>query len=107
MADLPVLKAEPTLADVQEYIAKALVYRGHNDEELYAMLMLCEEVGELAKAVRKHVGGKVDPASRDSHIDEEAADVFWVLVAICNKLGIDLEKAFRAKEEKNKARTWH
>src|SRR6266446_5346895 len=100
MDEHPVLREQPTLADLQEYIRKTLVYRGHNDEPLYAMLMLSEEVGELAKAVRKAVGGKTDPKSRESHTAEEAADVLWVLLAICNRLGINLEQAFRAKEEK-------
>lgn len=102
----PVLDAKPTLADIQAYVADTNAYRGHNTELLYCMLMLCEEVGELAKAVRKNIGGKIDAASRDAHTDEEAADVLWLLIAVCNNLGIDLEAALRAKEEKNKRRTW-
>lgn len=102
----PVLGARPTLADIQAYIANTNAYREHNTELLYCMLMLCEEVGELAKAVRKNIGGRVDADSRDAHTDEEAADVLWLLVAVCNNLGIDLEAALRAKEEKNKQRTW-
>ena len=106
MAGRLVLKDRPTLADLQAYIAAALVDRGHNDEPLYAMLMLTEEVGELAKAVRKAVGGKTDPESRIGHTADELADILWVLLAICNKFGIDLEQAFREKEEKNKRRMW-
>lgn len=105
-ANHPILKASPTLADIQAYIADTNAFRGHNTELLYCMLMLCEEVGELAKAVRKNIGEKVDPASREAHTDEEAADVLWLLIAVCNNLGIDLEAALRAKEEKNKQRTW-
>lgn len=40
------------------------------------------------------------------HLDHEVADVLMNLHVICNKFGIDLEQAFRAKEEVNKARTW-
>lgn len=105
-ANHPMLKASPTLAEVQKYIADTNAFRGHNTELLYCMLMLCEEVGELAKAVRKNIGGKVDAASREAHTDEEAADVLWLLIAVCNNLGIDLEAALRAKEEKNRQRTW-
>jgi len=37
---------------------------------------------------------------------EEAADVLIILLGICNMLDIDLEKAFREKEEINKKRLW-
>lgn len=102
----PVLKSEPVLADIQQYIAETLAYRDLNSSTEYCMLMLCEEVGELAKAVRKSVGGKMDVAKPDAHADEEAADVLWMLICVCNGLGIDLEKAFRAKQEVNKTRIW-
>ncbi len=102
----PTLPPQPTLADFQAYVANTLVYRRLNSSTQYCMLMLCEEVGELAKAVRKNVGGKMDIAKPDAHADEEAADVLWMLLTVCNGLGIDLEAAFRAKDEHNKTRTW-
>jgi len=106
MADHPVLPPQPTLADIQRYVDETNTYRGYNVDLQYCVMLLCEEVGEVAKAVRKSIGGKMDPNSKDTHVDEEAADVLWVLTAICNGLGIDLEQAFRAKEEKNKIRVW-
>ncbi|HVU59590.1 MAG TPA: MazG nucleotide pyrophosphohydrolase domain-containing protein [Candidatus Saccharimonadales bacterium] len=107
MADHPVLKPRPTLADIQNYIGQANTYRAHRTDLLYCMLLLCEETGELAKAVRKHIGGKMDVAKPEAGgAEEEAADVFWLLVAVCNALGIDLEQALRDKEEKNKMRIW-
>jgi NTP pyrophosphatase (non-canonical NTP hydrolase) len=48
----------------------------------------------------------MDIAKPDAHADEEAADVLWMLLTVCNGLGIDLEAAFRAKDEHNKTRTW-
>jgi len=102
----PVLASHPTLADFQSYIADTLTYRDLNSSTQYCMLMLCEEVGELAKAVRKSVGGKMDVTKPDAHADEEAADVLWMLICVCNGLGIDLETAFRAKQEVNKNRMW-
>ena len=106
MAIHPSLPAQPTLADMQKYIADALAYYQLNGSTQYCTLMLCEEVGELAKAVRKSVGGKMDVTKPDADPAEEAADVLWMLICICNSLGIDLEQAFRAKQEKNKLRTW-
>ena len=49
---------------------------------------------------------KTDSGSEQFHLDHEAADVFIYLLDICNHFGIDLEKAFRDKEEINKKRTW-
>lgn len=68
--------------------------------------LLIEEIGELAKAIRKAGGQKVDHASKVHEISEEAADVFWLLIDLCNRLDIDLEKAFQAKETKNESRVW-
>ena len=103
----PVLPDRPTLADIQKYIDRTNQYRNHRTDLLYCMLLLCEETGELAKAVRKQVGGKIDPAKpRAGEAEEEAADVLWLLVAVCNALHIDLEEALRNKEEKNKQRVW-
>lgn len=68
--------------------------------------MLGEEVGELFKAVRKAEGIKIDPASRVGELGAELADIFIYLCAIANRYDIELEAAFRAKEETNKKRNW-
>lgn len=69
-------------------------------------LLLGEEVGELFKAVRKSEGLLVDSNSTFTEIGDELVDIFIYLCAIANRKGICLEEAFRAKEEKNKKRTW-
>ena len=40
------------------------------------------------------------------NVAEELADVFIYVCSLANMHGIDLERAFREKEEKNKRRTW-
>ena len=69
-------------------------------------MMLLEECGELAKAARTNTGLKLahDAAAQDAAA--ETADILIILLGICNILDIDLEAAFRAKEEKNKQRVW-
>lgn len=102
-----VLKENPTLSDFQKYVAEMIVERGFDKEtvpELFMLLM--EECGEFAKAARKTQNIKSDKSSEDFHLAEEAADVFIYLLDICNYLDIDLEEAFRKKEEKNKQRSW-
>ena len=68
--------------------------------------MLGEEIGELFKAIRKKEKIKVDHNSKFGSIDEELADIIIYLCAIANRFDIDLEKAFRDKEEINKKRAW-
>lgn len=104
MSELP---TNPTLKDYQQLIRTLVVERGFDTETIPEVYMLLgEEVGELAKAIRKSHGMKVDDASKKHDVEEEAADVLWLLIDLCNRLDIDLEQAFRDKERKNQNRTW-
>ncbi len=105
MGDLQ-LKAQPTLHDFQQYIQDMVAARGFQRTLAQKFMLLTEEVGELAKAARKHDGQPLATDSVTSDTAHEAADVLMILLDICNTLDIDLEQAFRAKEEKNKLRTW-
>lgn len=101
------LPNKPTLADYQALTRELIIERGFDKETVAEVFtLLVEEVGELAKALRKANGQKVDKTSKHHDIEEEAADVFWLLIDLCNRLNIDLEKAFRDKEAKNKTREW-
>ena len=101
------LKKKPTLRDFQKYVQQIVKERGFEKETLPQLFMLfLEECGELAKAARKRGGMKIDKNSEQFQLDYEAADVFIYLLDICNHLGVDLEKAFREKEEINKKRAW-
>ncbi len=103
MAKLP---ANPTLADYQSLVRKLIVELGYNEETVPEVLMLLiEEVGEFAKAIRKINGQKTHEDSKIHDVEEELADCLWLLVDISNRLDIDLEAAFRAKEAKNQQRT--
>ena len=101
------LNEQPTLTDFQEYVRQLEVERGFIDQNvIQKCLMLGEEVGELFKAVRKKEKIKIDYNSKFSSIDEELADIIIYVCAIANRFDIDLEKAFRDKEEFNKKRVW-
>ena len=102
MAGLPV---KPTLPDFQELVSRLVVERGYSQETVPEVLMLLiEEVGELAKAIRKLNGQVTHADSKIHNVEEELADCLWLLVDLSNRLDIDLEAAFRAKEAKNKNR---
>lgn len=102
------LKNSPTLADYQKYVADMIIERGFKDESISELLMLMmEECGELARACRKHTSVKSDTARREKDmLEHELADILMYTLAIANKFGVDLEKAFRDKEEINKKRVW-
>ncbi len=104
---MPDLGSRPTLSDIQRYVVDLENERGFANETLtQKCLLLGEETGELFKAVRKHVGMCVDSKSSISGPAEEIADVLILLCAVANRLGIDVETAFRDKEEINKQRKW-
>lgn len=104
------LKSDNTLMQIQEYLEKIIEIRGFSDESIEeTMLILTEEVGELAKAIRKEKTNiKIDnnKIKNYSTIESEIADVFIVLCIVCNKLGIDLFTAFKEKEKEDINRKW-
>lgn len=95
------------MKDLQKYVAQAAKERGFDKESVAEKFMLfLEECGELAKAARKTQNIKSDKNSKNFELSDEMADVFFYLLDICNKFNIDLESAFRKKEEINKKRSW-
>jgi len=96
-----------TLPDYQALIRRLAEERGFMDETISQVFtLLVEEVGELAKAIRKANGQKIGAHSKQHEVAEEAADVFWLLIDICNRLDIDLAQAFDDKEAINQTREW-
>ena len=101
------LNADPTLRDYQEYVRMLEAERGFTEQNaIEKCLLLGEETGELFKAVRKTVRLKTDVNASIGSRDEELADIIIYVCAIANRFDIDLEQAFRRKEELNKERTW-
>ena len=102
------LKNYPTLQDFQSYVLQMKQERGFNTtDKFYECCLLAEECGELISAVRKNnKNGSIGSGSTAGNIAEELADVFIYICSLANMHNIDLEQAFRNKEEKNKLRTW-
>ncbi|MDD3006718.1 MAG: MazG nucleotide pyrophosphohydrolase domain-containing protein [Candidatus Pacebacteria bacterium] len=104
---MPELKDEPTMKDFQNYVTELEQERGFTEQTaLQRALHLGEEIGELFKAIRKAEKMKMDENSKVTSVDEELADVLIFVCSIANRYDIDLEKAFREKEEVNKKRVW-
>ena len=104
---MPILKEKPTLDVFQKYVAELEEERNFIEQSVIEKcLLLGEEVGELFKSIRKKEGLNIDINSNTSQISYELADIFIFLCAIANRYNIDLEEAFRTKEEINKKRNW-
>lgn len=104
------LNEKNTLNEIQNYIKEVIKIRGFSEQKVQdKMLLLLEETGELAKAIRKTIPeASVDYERIENYtdIEEEVADVFIVLVSICNRLNINLYDAIIKKEEKNIKKQW-
>ena len=72
--------------------------------ELTNMAVLTEEVGELARVMARKYGDQSFKPGEKDNLDEEIADVFWVLLCIANQTDTDLTEAFRRSIEKKTKR---
>lgn len=105
--DHPVFPKKATVTQLQKYIQEVIRYRGFDPESVSDnFILLCEEVGELAKAIRVYNGVKVATDSNIVNLEHEIADVFWMLACISNQVGVNITTAVRNKEEVNKRRLW-
>ena len=101
------LDDNPSIKDFHKYVKQLEIERDFSHQTvIQKCLMLGEEVGELFKAIRKSEKISVDPNSKIGSIGDELADIFIYILAIANRYDINLEDAFRKKEEINKQRTW-
>ncbi len=102
------LNENPSLKDFQEYVKKLENERGFSKQDvIQKCLLLGEEIGELFKAVRKMQSISIDKQnSKITTVEEELADILIYICSIANRYNINLEEAFRHKEEINKKRVW-
>ncbi|MEO8149581.1 MAG: nucleotide pyrophosphohydrolase [Bacteroidia bacterium] len=73
--------------------------------ELTNMVLLTEEVGELARIIARTYGEqsfkKTDEAK---NLGDEMADVLFVLICLANQTGVNLEEALQKNLEKKTKR---
>lgn len=93
------------LRALQDYYGVMAARRGYAHETPQdTMLLLTEEIGELARAVRRRVGLARDGEYPEDTVGDELADVQLYIVHFANVLGIDLSQAVTRKERVNAAR---
>jgi len=108
----------PTLPLLQKYVQEKCIERGFTKaSNLETYLLLTEEVGELAKAIRKKIAlftekAKEHPSDQakeqtiQDNLAEEMADVLSYLLDLANRFDVDLAESFKRKEAENDQRTW-
>ncbi len=73
--------------------------------EMTNMVLLTEEVGELARIIARTYGEQsFKDSDRNRDMADEMADILWVLICLANQTGIDLTDAFRKNMEKKTSR---
>jgi NTP pyrophosphatase (non-canonical NTP hydrolase) len=111
------LPSNANMKDYQRYIDQLEHLHGWEKVDLvHNCFLMGEEVGELFKGVRKYLKYAQEESTTDQqqsnmaqnkeNIAEEIVDVFNYLLAIANRLEIDVEQAFIDKNTKNQKRTW-
>lgn len=64
--------------------------------ELTNTAILMEEVGEVARIIARKYGEQSEKKSdRSKKLEDELADVLFVIICLANQTGIDLEKALK------------
>ncbi len=72
--------------------------------ELTNMACLTEEVGELARVMARKYGDQSFKEGEKENLDEEMADILWVLICLANQTGVNLEDALVKSIEKKTQR---
>jgi len=99
MYDISIKKAQQ---QVDEWIK---MYGVRYFSELTNMVILTEEVGELARIMARTYGEQTFKESdKNRDIGDEMADVLWVLICLANQTGVDLADAFEKNIRKKTER---
>lgn len=95
-----------TLEAIQKEVDKWIKEYGvHYFNELTNMVLLSEEVGELARIfARKYGEQSFKKGEEKDNLADEMADILWVLVCLANQTGVNLTEAFEANLAKKTQR---
>ncbi len=73
--------------------------------ELTNMVILTEEVGEMARIIARRYGEQSEKESdKNRDLGDEMADVLFVLICLANQTGINLEEALKKNLDKKTQR---
>ena len=73
--------------------------------ELTNMVILTEEVGELARIMARTYGDQsFKDSDKQKNLGDELADILWVLICLANQTGVNLTDALQKNFEKKNLR---
>ena len=73
--------------------------------ELTNLGILMEEVGELSRLmVRQYGEQSFKESDKNKNLDDEMADVLWVLICLANQTGVNLAEALQRNFDKKNLR---
>ena len=94
-----------TIEEAQEKVDQWIkTYGVRYFSELTNTAILTEEVGELAKIMARKYGDQSFKDGESDSIEDEMADVLWVIICLANQTGVDLTKALEKNIEKKTIR---
>jgi|SRR3989344_6393308 len=96
---------EKTIKELQEYINTFVNDRKWQTPASDILIHIFEELGEVARNVLciKNYGGE-HTNDKKNNMDEELADLLYLLLKMSNESNVNLGKAFASKMEKNTKR---
>jgi len=101
------ITTDMTYKALQAYVWQTNIDRGVDlVDPSKKLVLLMEEVGEVARAIRKSVGMGFTNTTKTSELGEELADVQILLLGLASMMDVDMVKAVADKEDKNKQRVW-
>ena len=95
-----------TIEEAQQKVDRWITTTGvRYFSELTNMAILTEEVGEVARIMRRKYGEQsFKESDKEKDLSDELADVLWVVICIANQTGVDLNQALIKNFEKKNVR---
>lgn len=86
-----------TIAEAQGAVDVWIRAHGGYWEPLAQLARLTEEVGEVARELNHRYGSKrKKPSEAERTLADELGDLFYIVIATANTVGVDLDAALRA-----------
>jgi NTP pyrophosphatase (non-canonical NTP hydrolase) len=93
------------LKNLQAKVAALRKERGFTQDPERVLLLLVEEVGEVAQQLKRTWSPNYDSFTKNA-IAEELADVLFVLLGLAELLDVDLAEAMKKKTVQDGERKW-
>ena len=95
-----------TIEEAQKVVDEWVTTKGvRYFNELTNMVMLTEEIGELARIISRTYGEQsFKESDKNRDLGDEMADVLWVLICLANQTGVNLTESLQKNLEKKNSR---